>query len=631
MNLSELNSPQREAAETTEGPVLILAGAGAGKTKTITYRILNLIRMGVSPENILALTFTNKAAAEMRQRVGTYGSFIGTFHSLCVKIIKDNWKLLGVKRHFSIYNRDDSKRVVKESLKSRGFDPKEFDPGRILSVISREKGNAVSVEEYGEREVGEYIGGIVTEVWKKYDSILKQENALDFDDLLCVAVKLLRENKNVQKYYTSLWQYIHIDEYQDTNEVQYQIAKLLAEHTRNICAVGDIDQNIYSWRGANIKNILNFEKDYPEAKVVVLEENYRSTQTILAVANKIIEKNKMRRKKILFTSRGLGEKIGLFEALDEAHEANFVAEKVKHLQKTGASLSEIAVLYRANFQSRALEEALLIAGVPYQVVGTRFFERKEVKDVIAFIRYSLNPESVADLTRIINVPPRGIGKVTLLKIVEGKEEVLPPKIKDFLFYFRKTIEKIKEHALTKKPSETVKFVVKITGLGEVLSKSEEEIDRVENLKELMVLAERYDNLQSEEGVEAFLAEVALVSDQDAMNELESVRLMTIHASKGLEFETVFITGLEEGLFPSDKDRDREVSPEETEEERRLFYVALTRAKKKLFLSYTQSRTIYGSKGINIPSEFIFDIDDHYIEREYLDRLPRHKPLLEIEF
>lgn len=659
MITGELNEAQKKAVETVEGPILVLAGAGAGKTKTITHRILNLIKNGVGPENILAVTFTNKAAGEMRERVNSLlekdGSinrpvnfeenfrgrpFIGTFHSLCVKIIKDNSKILGIKRHFSIYDRDDSKKAVKESLKILGYDNKELEPGRILSIISREKGNMVSVEDYSERERGEYIGGIVSDVWRKYQSLLKKENAFDFDDLLLTTANLLRNNREILNHYLNSWRYIHIDEYQDTNEVQYKIARILSGESRNICAVGDIDQNIYSWRGANIRNILNFEKDYPSAKLVILEENYRSTQTILAVANRIIEKNKMRRKKTLFTSKGMGEKVGLFEALNESHEAQFVVEKIKHIQKNGIPLSHIAVLYRANFQSRALEEACLQAAVPYQVVGTRFFERKEIKDVVSFIRYALNPDSTADLVRIINVPPRGIGKVTLLKIVGGEEDLLPAKTKEKIFHFRRIVEKIKEHALSKKSSETVKFVIEATGLGLALSKSEEEIERVENLKELSALAGRYDSLKSEDGIEMFLSEVALASDQDAMKEVESVRLMTVHASKGLEFEYVFVTGLEEGLFPSDKGRDARVSAEarlndvagqESEEERRLFYVAVTRAKKKLFLSYAQSRTIYGSRGVNIPSEFIFDIPEEYLEKEYLDCISRHKPLLDIKF
>lgn len=653
MSFEELNEAQKKAVREIHGPVLVLAGAGAGKTKTITYRILNLIKNGVEPERILAVTFTNKAAQEMKERVNSLldndtlvnrpvsiynRPFVGTFHSLCVKIIKDNAKLISIKRHFSIYDRSESKRAIKESLKQLGYSDKQFDPAKILSIISREKGSMVSQDEYKEREGSVFIGGVVTEVWKKYDEILKKENSLDFDDLLVVATNLLKNNKHVRDFYTNNWKYIHIDEYQDTNRVQYELAKLLSGDEHNICAVGDIDQNIYSWRGANIRNILNFEKDYPGSKLIILEENYRSTQTILAVANRIIEKNKMRREKNLFTSNAVGDKVGLFEALHESNEAEFVAEKIKQMQKSGSSLSKFAVLYRANFQSRALEEACLHANIPYQVVGTRFFDRKEVKDVISFIRYALNKESVADLTRIINVPPRGIGKVSLLKIVEGKEDTLPTKTREKVFYFRKTIEKIRQSALTKNPSETVKFVVGATGLEESLSKSEEDIERIENLKELIALATRYDSMEKEDGIEMFLSEVALASDQDAMRDSESVRLMTVHASKGLEFDTVFITGLEEGLFPSDKDHDRNVSDEEAEEERRLFYVALTRAKKKLFLSYAQSRTIYGSRGINMPSEFIFDIDEQYIEREHMDYssdskayIGRHKPLLDIQF
>lgn len=648
---SELNVPQKQAVDTTEGPLLILAGAGAGKTKTLTFRMLNLIRKGIHPRNILAITFTNKAAQEMKDRVLSLIAndpqinrpisfherpFVGTFHSLCVNIIKENAEILGSKRHFSIYDRDDSKRVVRDALKHLGYDPKEYDPGRILSIISREKGNFINRDAYVAREGGDYIGSIVGKVWEKYDGALRKENAYDFDDLLCVVAKLLKENAEVRKGYSERWKYIHIDEYQDTNEVQYSIAKSLAEEHRNICAVGDIDQNIYSWRGANIKNILNFEKDYPEGKVIVLEENYRSTQTILAIANRVIEKNKMRRKKTLFTSNGMGEKVGLFEALDEAHEASFVANKIKSLNKSGVPLSEIAVLYRANFQSRALEEAMLSKEVPYQVLGTRFFDRKEVKDVIAFLRLALNPESVADLARVINVPPRGIGKVTLLKIVEGKEEALPAKVRDKVVRFRQILAKIKNSAMSQKPSETLKVVIEASGLSLALSKNDEENERAENLKELVALATRYDELPPEDGIEALLADVSLTSDQDSQKDSESVRLMTVHASKGLEFDCVFVTGLEEGLFPSDKNSDKQVSDEEAEEERRLFYVAVTRARKKLFLTYAQTRTVFGSRGVNIPSEFIFELDDNLVEHDYLDYPSeggprRHKPLLEIEF
>ena len=642
----ELNGAQRVAVETTEGPLLVLAGAGAGKTKTVTYRILNLVQKGVPPENILAVTFTNKAAKEMEERIlkllgenklvnrpiSIEGKpFIATFHGLGAFIIKENFREAGVKKHFSIYDREDSKRVVKEALQKNGYDPKQFEPSKILSIISREKGNFVEASEYFERASNEYFGGIVAKVWQDYEIILKKENALDFDDLILVAGKLLQKEE-IRKIYENKWQYVHIDEYQDTNKVQYQIAEAIARKHQNICAVGDVDQNIYSWRGANIRNILNFEKDYKGAKLVVLEENYRSTKTILAVANRIIEKNKFRKEKILITKNAVGEKVGLFEALTENHEAEFVALKAKELQKNGVPLSEIAVLYRANFQSRVLEEEFLAKDVPYQVLGTRFFERKEIKDILAFLRFCFNPESISDLKRIINVPPRGIGKTTLLKIVEGKEESLPAGMKIKMSVFRELLRRIKNFAVQNPPSRTIMFIAEEVGLNKNLEKTEEGTERIENIKELAALASRYDKLNPEEGVEKLLEDTSLTSDQDSdKKEKDGVRLMTVHASKGLEFAYVFVTGLEEGLFPHDRNNDENVSEEEAEEERRLFYVAVTRAKKKLFLSYAQTRTIFGSRGVNIPSEFILEIPDEYLEREFLDYTPKRKPLLHIEF
>ena len=607
---------------------------------------MNLIKKGVAPENILAVTFTNKAAKEMGERISkllgensavnrpisiTDKPFVATFHGLGAYIIKENFREAGVKKHFSIYDREDSKRAVKEALVKNGYDPKQFEPGKILAVISREKGNAVSVDEYFEFASAEYFGGIVAKVWQDYEAILKKENALDFDDLLLVAAKLLQKEE-IRKFYGEKWKYVHIDEYQDTNKVQYQIAEAIAREHQNICAVGDVDQNIYTWRNASIKNILHFEKDYKNSKLVVLEENYRSTKTILAVANRIIEKNKLRMERTLVTKNAAGEKVGVFEALTENHEAQFIVEKVKELQKNGAVLSEMAVLYRANFQSRVLEEAFLAGDVPYQVLGTRFFERKEIKDILAFLQFCFNPESVSDLKRIINVPPRGIGKTTLLKIVENKEESLPAGMKIKMASFRDLLRRIKNFAINNPPSKTILFIAEEIGLNANLEKSEEGIERIENIKELAVLASRYDKLDPEEGVEKLLEDTSLASDQDSdKEEKDGVRLMTVHASKGLEFSYVFITGLEEGLFPHDKDRDENVSDEEAEEERRLFYVAVTRAKKKLFLSYAQTRTIFGSRGVNIPSEFILEIPDEFLEREFLDYTPKHKPLLHIEF
>ncbi|KKP56241.1 MAG: ATP-dependent DNA helicase PcrA [Parcubacteria group bacterium GW2011_GWC1_34_10] len=653
-NFAELNGAQREAVEATEGPVLVLAGAGAGKTKTITYRILNLIKKGVAPENILAVTFTNKAAKEMGERVlkllenergyasdmatsGARRPFVATFHTLGAHIIRENYMEAGVKKHFSIYDREDSKRAVKEALQKNGYDPKQFEPGKILAIISREKGNFVSSSEYVERASGDYFGNIVAKVWQDYEIILKKENALDFDDLLLVAAKLL-QNESVRKFYGEKWKYIHIDEYQDTNKVQYKIVEAITRDHQNICAVGDVDQNIYTWRNASIKNILNFEKDYKNAKLVVLEENYRSTKTILEVANKIIEKNKLRMERKLTTKNAVGEKVSLFEALTENHEAQFVVEKVKELQKSGADLSEIAVLYRANFQSRVLEEEFLVKNIPYQVLGTRFFDRKEIKDILAFLRFCLNPESISDLKRIINVPPRGIGKITLLKIVEGKEKELPAGMKIKIDAFRNLLRKIKNFAITNPPSKTIFFIAKEVGLNENLEKTDEGIERIENIKELSALAKKYDEIYNEEngaknwedGIEKLLEETSLASDQDSdKKEREGVRLMTVHASKGLEFAYIFVTGLEEGLFPHE--RDENLSEEEAEEERRLFYVAVTRAKKKLFLSYAQTRTIFGSRGVNIPSEFVLEIPDEFLEQEFLDYTPKHKPLIHIEF
>ena len=651
----ELNQAQRKAVETTEGPLLVLAGAGAGKTKTITYRVLNLIQKGVLPEEILAVTFTNKAAKEMKERIlkllrevpelnrpisSDNVPFVATFHGLGAYIIKENFREVGIKKYFSIYDRADSKRLIKESLEKNGYDSKEFDPNKIISIISREKGNFVSPESYLEKGSASYFGEVVAKIWQEYELALKKENALDFDDLLSVSAKLL-QREEIRKIYSNRWKYIHIDEYQDTNKVQYEIAEAIARDHQNICAVGDIDQNIYSWRGANIKNILNFEKNYKGAELVVLEENYRSTQTILAVANKIIEKNKFRREKILITKNGVGEKVSVFEALTENHEAQFIVEKVKELREKGVVLSDIAILYRANFQSRILEEEFLAKGVDYQVLGTRFFDRKEIKDILAFLRFCLNPDSISDLKRILNVPPRGIGKTTLLKIVEGKEAGLPASMVAKMANFRNLLRRIKDFAMQNPPSKTIFFIAETVGLNTNLDKSEEGVERKENIKELAVLAMRYDKMVKEDldneggqswadGVEKLLEDTSLVSDQDSDKpEKEGVRLMTVHASKGLEFAYVFVTGLEEGLFPHN--RDESLSEEDSEEERRLFYVAVTRAKKKLFLSYAQTRTIFGSRNINIPSEFILEIPDEYLEKEFLDYTPKRRPLLHIEF
>ncbi|MEK7572505.1 MAG: UvrD-helicase domain-containing protein, partial [Patescibacteria group bacterium] len=485
-HLKGLNSAQREAAVHVKGPLLIVAGAGAGKTKTITHRIINLIKKGVAPEKILAVTFTNKAAKEMKERIiseiekSAKGQnsipFVSTFHSLGVYIIKENAKILGLTKYFTILDEGDTTTLIKETLKEIGLDPKQYDPRKIKNIISREKGNFKHYEEYQEEKNNSSAGGanylskIVAQVWKIYESKKAKENSLDFDDLLLKSTKLLKENEEIRKKYQEKWEYMHVDEYQDTNEAQYLMSRLLSEKNKNICVVGDADQNIYSWRGANLKNILSFEKDYPNAKIILLEENYRSTKNILEAANEVIKKNKYRPDKNLFTKNKIGEKISIYEALDESDEAEFVAKKILKIfdcfessnfsslrpsQSTewdprdqkierfsalkerqdivertlgrsdgdgqrkfsaenfrGESyniLPEIAILYRANFQSRILEEAMLKYNIPYQVLGIKFFERKEIKDTLAYLRSALNPESLSDIKRIINFPVRGIG------------------------------------------------------------------------------------------------------------------------------------------------------------------------------------------------------------------------------
>ncbi len=637
----KLNPAQEKVASTLSGPILVLAGAGAGKTKTITERISRLIKNGVNPSQILAITFTNKAAREMRERVektierdrtlNTPVSmferpFVSTFHALGVHIIKENCRILEIPRHFAIFDRGDSISAVKDALRNAGLDPKEWEPGKILSAISREKGNGVSLFDYRERELSGGGNTILLNVWEGYERALRAEKALDFDDLLLTTMRLLRDRKEVREHYEKVWTHIHIDEYQDTNRVQYETAKLLSSKNQNICVVGDIDQSIYSWRGADFKNIMRFEKDFPETSVVLLEENYRSTKTILKAANAVIEKNTLRKDKTLFTQNQEGEKITLYGAYDETDEARFIAEKAQILIEEGVEAKEISVLYRANFQSRVLEEAFLDRRIPYQVLGTRFFERKEVKDILSYLRASLNPESTADLKRIINAPARGIGKVTLLKIFSGKENELPDGVRQKVAGFRKLLEKIAETSKIKKPSETIEYIIVETGMKRVFEEgTDEDRDRLENIFELMALAQKYDGLTPEEGIEKLLTDAALAEDQDNLREDKGgVRLMTVHAAKGLEFDYVFITGLEADLFPHRGMSEGKDSVEKKEEERRLFYVALTRARKKLFLSYASVRTVFGSRGVNMPSEFLEDIDETLLDPTEEDRSSRGK-------
>ncbi len=639
-NKSELNSQQEKAVNHKDGPLLVIAGAGAGKTKTIAHRILNLVKSGVSPEQILAITFTNKAAREMSDRVVALFAkerrfldgikekpFVSTFHALGIYILRENAKKMGLLRHFSIFDQDDSTSAVKEALREEGLDPKQFEPGRIRNTISRHKGDLITCEEYSV-SAEDYFPKIVASVWSRYERILEKEKGLDFDDLILKTVKLLEKEASILKHYQDKWKYIHIDEYQDTNASQYKLSRLLSENHKNICVVGDSDQNIYGWRGANLKNLLNFEMDYPGATVVLLEENYRSTQTILKVANDIIKKNKIRKEKNLFTKNDLGEKVSLYAAYDEGDEARFVAEKSRSLVSGGVPKEEIAVLYRANFQSRALEEAFLSAGIPYQVLGTKFFERKEVKDILSYLRAALNKDSLSDLKRVLNVPPRGIGSATIIKIFAGKVGSLSPAMRSRVESFWEILSEIKEAIENKKASEAVKFAVKKTGIEKLLkSGGDEDKERFENLMELVTLATKYDILSDGEGIEKLLDDASLSSDQDSLGQNKkkerAVKLMTVHAAKGLEFRHVFVTGLEADLFPHRKINSGNISEEQEEEERRLFYVAVTRAKEKLYLTFTEVRTIYGSRQINAPSEFLGDVENDLIKFEQRDN-PIHR-------
>ncbi len=630
INLLEgLNSEQRQAVETLSGPVLIIAGAGAGKTKTLTHRIANLIQKGVHPEQILAITFTNKAAKEMRERAfqligkSTQGHswgvargvpFIGTFHSLGISLLREKGSAIGISRNASILDQGDSLKLIKQAMTKAGVDTKQFEPRKIQSLISRHKGNLGTEDNIESMTANRYLAQSLRRVFVIYESLLRDACALDFDDLLEKSVRLLSTHTEVLSYYQTQWKYIHVDEYQDTNEVQYKLVQLLAGKERNLCVVGDSDQNIYSWRGASIANILNFENDYPNGTVILLEENYRSTQSILSAANSVISKNTMRKEKNLFTKNNEGEPLELTGAYDENEEARGVTQKIATLLSQNVSPRSIAILYRTNFQSRILEESLLYSGIPYQVIGVRFYERKEVKDVISYIRASRNPELSFDLERVINVPPRGVGKVTLEKVLAGKKDALPSSMKKKVEEFFALLSRINEASETMKPSQLIHFVIKETGIEQSLtSGDEEDTERLANVRELVSVGGRYDVFSGIEGIEQFLSDVALESDQDTMkSEQDAVRLMTVHAAKGLEFDYVFITGMEQDLFPSRRSQDEHKDVAEREEERRLFYVALTRAAKKVFLSYASFRTIFGSRQINVPSEFLSDIDAHLL-------------------
>jgi len=610
--LNGLNAAQKEAVLHTDGPLLLIAGAGAGKTKTISHRMAHLMASGVPARQLLGITFTNKAASEMRERVRVLvpngAPLLTTFHSFGVRMLREFHQEAGVPTNFSIWDRDDSIKALKSILEGLGLS--SISPRSALSAISREKGKGISASEYIE-QAANFRARHLAQAWERYEKTLAEERALDFDDLLLATKNLLVRSPKTLALLQDRYRYLTIDEYQDTNGVQMDIARLLAGEKKNICAVGDVDQNIYSWRGADITHLLAFEETFPGTRTILLEQNYRSTRTILAVANSIIEKNVRRKPKKLFTENETGEPIVLYPAQNEIDEAWFVAEHARRLIESGTRASNIAVLYRENFQSRGLEEAFLHLDVPYRVLGTRFFERKEVKDLLSYLRAALNPESKNDLRRIITTPPRGIGRATLEKIFTGFEADLGAAMRVKVSKFKETLESIRKSIDILPASEAVRFAFEISGMEAMFQKkSAEEHERLENIQELVNFATRYDSLAPAQGIAQLLEEAALQSDQDELDqEVAAVSLMTVHASKGLEFDAVFITGLEQGLFPSSYGDDTR----DPEEERRLFYVALTRARKRLYISFARERMKYGSREYMLPSEFLDDIDRRLIE------------------
>lgn len=628
---NELNSQQREAVEHTEGPLLILAGAGSGKTKVITHRISHLIKKGqASPENILALTFTNKAADEMRNRVekiislnglnSLSGCWISTFHSACVRILRRDIDKLGFGRDFVIYDANDSLSLLKGCMKELNISDDLYPPKSIVGRIGNLKNELIERVQNPADRTEEIIGSI----YALYQKRLKENNALDFDDLLMKTLLLLEGVPDVLKYYKERFKYLMVDEYQDTNHAQYRLVQILSSGHRNICVVGDDDQCIYQWRGATIRNIMEFERDYPDVKVVKLEENYRSTQNILDAAWAVVSRNLYRKEKKLWTKKSGGETIFYHRASSEIDEADFITSKIKELcRDVRISYSDAAIFYRTNAQSRVLEDSLRRGGIPYKIYGgLKFFERKEVKDILAYLRIVINPSDSISLKRIINVPVRGIGNATVEK-VEGFaksrginliEAIKELRVQGFkgsrgqgVEAFYNILKKLEALVVADSTSEVIKKTLEISGYLEALKneKTDEAEDRIENLKELITAAEEYEERAGDKSIAGFLDHAALISDADAISDIDgSVSLMTLHISKGLEFPVVFMTGMEGRIFPHIKSIDSE---KEMEEERRLCYVGITRAKERLFLTNAESRRIYGQEMYNPPSEFIEDI------------------------
>ncbi|AZU60219.1 DNA helicase PcrA [Neobacillus mesonae] len=637
--LNGLNPEQQKAVKATDGPLLIMAGAGSGKTRVLTHRIAYLIvEKRVNPYNILAITFTNKAAREMKDRIAKVMGgaaeeiWISTFHSMCVRILRRDIDRIGFNRNFTILDTTDQQSVIKGILKDKNIDAKKFDPRAILGTISSAKNELIDPEEYAKMSGG-YYEQTVSDVYEEYQKRLRKNQALDFDDLIMKTIQLFQRVPEVLEYYQRKFQYIHVDEYQDTNKAQYLLVKLLANRFKNLCVVGDSDQSIYRWRGADIANILSFEKDYPNANVILLEQNYRSTKRILLAANKVIENNFNRKAKNLWTENPEGNKIVYYRADSEQSEAQFVAGKIKELTRDNKyKLSDIAILYRTNAQSRVMEEVLLKSNIGYQIVGgTKFYDRKEIKDMLAYLRLISNPDDDISLQRIINVPKRGIGAssvdkianfaamhdISLFQALDSIELLgLSPKITKSAREFRDLIKNYTQMQEFLSVTELVEEVLEKTGYSEMLKaeKSLEAQSRLENLEELLSVTKNFEEVNEDKSLVAFLTDLALVADIDSMDDEEekadSIVLMTLHSAKGLEFPVVFLIGMEEGVFPHSRSLMEEA---EMEEERRLAYVGITRAEQSLFLTNAQMRTLFGRTNMNPASRFISEIPEDLLE------------------
>ena len=606
--LNGLNEAQKDAVQTLSGPVLILAGAGSGKTKTLTHRIANLIANGVPPYEILALTFTNKAAREMRERLArlldmennfSFMPWMGTFHSICVKILRIEAENVGLSRNFVIYDTDDRLALIKRAMKELHVNDKSIKPRACEAAISKAKNDGKDPDEmlaesyYPNQKQ-------IAEVYERYEDMRMKADAVDFDDLLLYVARLLKQRTDIRAKWRRKFQHILIDEYQDTNHIQYEIVKLLVNEQMNICCVGDDWQSIYSWRGADFTNILNFERDFPGAKVVKLEQNYRSTQNILDAAQKIITKNTQRSDKVLFTEEGKGAPIDIHGARDEQDEARYVAGMIK---KSGRPLSDFAVLYRTNAQSQAFEKAFMEYRIPYKLVGgVRFYDRKEIRDIVAYLHLIVNPRDIISFTRVINVPTRGIGEKSAQKILDGDIDGLTGKAAKAYMKFAGVLEDLrKRYAAEANPADIIEELLRKIDYRDYLNdgdklKAEE---RNENLTALIGEAGAYATLDE------FLADAALMSSADEEAGKDAVTMMTLHAAKGLEFPIVFLVGMEEGLLPHVRSMDE--SAEDVEEERRLAYVGMTRAMQELYLTFAQSRFAYGGRSYNFPSRFLTDL------------------------